>query len=355
MFRKFALGCGATLALLVLILAAALLSPPGRRLTDALGRVLQTDELNGGSLETTEEVLRYLEAHPDRYALAAWDVGAEEQGLFHDADTPWPLASTVKIIPLALASEELAAGRWSLDTPMPEVESFYLPGTDGNAHPEAKAAVDTTKLGGAIHAMIRYSDNAAADAILFRLGRARLTSEPGLPTPHRLSGHTLLADAEGLNDGGVDDAAWALSAALLDGGTAPPFNAPIAAQEQMARELDNRGTARAFARLMERLFTDESERTAVARRELAWPMKFESNQREFVVFATKGGSLPGVLTSACYAEAKSGQKRVVALFLHDLPFATWVGLSKSYAQQKLERELLSSPDALQRLRPRLAR
>jgi hypothetical protein len=348
--RKAAIGCGVTLALVLLAFLVVLLSPPGRRIAGAVLHVMQTDELNGATLETSEDVIKYLEAHPDRYALAAWDVGAEEQGLFHDADTAWPLASTVKIIPLTLASEELAAGRWSASTALPEVEQLYLPGTDGNAHPEAKeAGCDTSTIGGAIHAMIRFSDNAATDALLFRLGRERV------PSVHPLSGTTLLASTEWINDGGVNDAAWAISSALLDGGVKYELSTSIPAQEQMARELDNKGTARDFARRIEKLFTDETEQYALARKELSWPMEFESNQRDFVVRATKGGSLAGVLTSASYGETKSGQRRVVALFLHDLPFATWVGLSKSFAQQQLERELLASPDALQRLRPRLAR
>jgi hypothetical protein len=367
--RKAAIGCGFTLALVIIAFLVVLLSPPGRRIAGAVLHVMQTDELNGATLETSEDVIKYLEAHPDRYALAAWDVGAEEQGLFHDADTAWPLASTVKIIPLTLASEEIAAGRWSVSTPLPEVEALYLPGTDGNAHPEAKEAGDTSTIGGAIHAMIRFSDNAATDALLFRLGRERV------PSVHPLSGTTLLAATEWKNDGGVNDAAWEISSALLDGGVKYELSPSIPAQEQMARELDNKGTARDFARRIEQIFTDDEqrasldaeggpgglerahqhERYALARKELSWPMEFESNQRDFVVRATKGGSLAGVLTSASFAETKSGQRRVVALFLHDLPFATWVGLSKSFAQQQLERELLSSPDALQRLRPRLAR
>ncbi len=347
--RKAAIGCGFTLALVILAFLVVLLSPPGRRIAGAVLHVMQTDELNGGSLETSEDVIKYLEAHPDRYALAAWDVGAEEQGLFHDADTAWPLASTVKIIPLTLASEEIAAGRWSASTPLPDVEVLYLPGTDGNAHPEAKEAGDTSTIGGAIHAMIRFSDNAATDALLFRLGRERVAPV------HPLSGTTLLAATEWKNDGGLNDAAWEISSSLLDGGVKYELSPSIPAQEQMARELDNKGTAREFARRIEQIFTDDTERYALARKELSWPMEFESNQRDFVVLATKGGSLAGVLTSASFAETKSGQRRVVALFLHDLPFATWVGLSKSFAQQQLERELLSSPDALQRLRPRLAR
>ena len=322
----------------------------GRSLEDAIVRVIDTDE--GVKLETTDDLVKYLEAHPDRYALAAWDVGDEDAGLFHDVDRAWPLASTVKIIPLSLASEELAAGRWEAGTPTPEVERFYLPGTDGNAHPEASRDGGTRTLSGAIHAMITFSDNAATDAILFRLGRTRLQStHEGLPTPHPLSGTMLLAREGFQNDGGVDDAAWARAARLLtEQETTEGPGITFAQQEAMTRALDNRGTARAFARLMERLFTDASKATEVARAELSWPMKFPANQREFVIFANKGGSLPGTLTSSSYAETKTGQRRVATLFLHDLPFATWLSLSRSFLQQKLERELLVSPDALTRLR-----
>lgn len=350
--KRIALGCAGLLGLLLTAAGVFAVSDSGRALVGAMKRVIDTDELEGGSLKTAEDVIRYLEAHPDRYALAAWDLGAEDAGLFHDADHPWPLASTVKVIPLALASEEVAAGGWSVDEPI-DVEAFYLPGTDGDAHLEGNADGGTAKLGGAIHSMIRFSDNAATDAILFKLGRERLASkEPGLPSPHPLSGTTLLAREGFIADGGVDDAAWAIAARLREG-PVPRVRTSIEAQENMARLLDNRGTARAFARLMERLFTDESAGTALARAELAWPMEFARNRRDFEVLATKGGSLPGVLTSASYAKTRAGPGRVVALFLHDVPFATWIGLNQSAAQQALERELLSSPDALERLRPSL--
>lgn len=346
-----------TLAFTILLVGSAavfLSTSTGSGLRDAVVSVVASDELGGRPLESIEDLVRYLEAHPDRYALAAWDVGREDAGVFHDADTRWPLASTVKLIPLALASEELAAGRWDAATPTPDVEAFYLPGTDGDAHPRASADGGTSTLGGALHGMIRFSDNAATDAILFRLGRARLqTDAGGLPSPHPLSGSMLVAEAP--LDGGLDDAAWAAAARLLDGGIGRERpRMTIAQQEDLTRRFDNRGTARAFAALMDRLFADPSPRFALARRELSWPMEFPQNQRDFVVLATKGGSLPGTLTSASYAETKDGQRRVVALFLHDLPFATWIELSRNFTQQKLERDLLFAPDAFERLGPRLS-
>lgn len=103
---------------------------------------------------------------------------------------------------------------------------------------------------------------------------------------------------------------------------------------------------------MERLFADPRPGVAFARRHLTWPMGFEKNRQDFAVLATKGGSLPGTLTAAYYAETKRGRRRVLALLLHDLPFATWVSLSRSFAQQQLERRLLLDDDALDQLHRR---
>ncbi|MBL8915560.1 MAG: serine hydrolase [Archangium sp.] len=359
MKKKLLLGCGAFLLFAVITVIALLASGPGRQLTEFVGYIIETDEPD---IPDTPALIAYLEAHPDRYALAAWEVGREDAGIFHDADSLWPLASTVKIIPIALASEEIAAGRWDPTTPTPEVENFYLAGTDGNAHPEASVDGGTATIAGALHGMIRWSDNAATDAILFRLGRERLTSTtPGLPTPHPLSGTMLLSNDGFTLDSGVnvDDAAWARAGQLAANppGTTPPAPPFVAMREQvrMTRELDNKGSARAFAQLIERIFLDESEKTAVARKELQWPMEFQGNLNAFKVFGTKGGSLAGTLTSATYMEDTRGNRRVVALFLHDIPFATWMGLMSNYLQQDLERELLTEDGAIERLRPRLGK
>jgi len=354
-----ALGCATFVLLLVGTTGAFLVSTDsGRPVADAVVHVVETDELGGASLDTEEQLLAYLAKHPDRYALAAWDVGHEDAGLFHDADRAWPLASTVKVIPLLAASEEVAAGRWKLDEPTYDaVDQLWLPGTDGDAHPQASADGGTETLGGALHGMIRFSDNAATDFVLLKLGRARVAARDGLPEPHPLGAALLLAE-ESL-DGGADfdERAWARAAQQLEHkhrrkrtGT----TLTLAQQEAFARTLDNRGTPRAFARLIERLYAEPvAPQTALARTELEWPMAFASNQQDFEVLATKGGSLPGVLTGATYGKTKSGQRRVVALFLHDLPFATWLGLTRSYAQQAVERDLLLNEDALERLRARL--
>lgn len=334
------------------------LTSTGRLAVRFVQHLVETDDLGDNPLETADDLVRYLEAHPDRYSLAAWNVGDEDGGLFHDADALVPLASTVKLIPLVLASGALADGGWQADEPI-DVEPFYLPGTDGDAHRRASAVDGGTRtVAGAVHGMIRFSDNAATDALLLKLGREALTSfAPGLPSPHPLMGTHLLAVEGFMPDGGtsLDDAAWAktLAAQRAKPGELPTLD--IAAQEAMARNLDNRGSPRAFARLVEKVFTQDEVAMAVARRELQWPMVFPANQRDFVAFGTKGGSLPGVLTSTSWAETKSGQRRVVALFLHDLSLHAWLNLVGNFKQQELEHQLLFDPDALERLRPRLGR
>lgn len=328
-----------------------------------MAEVVRSDELDGKQLETAADVWAYLRAHPDRYALAFFEVGAEDGGVFHDADTPWPLASTVKVIPLALASQRLSSGRWSEDTPLSTVEHFYLEDTDGQAHPRAMKRADggIDTIGRALTAMIESSDNAATDALLFSLGRDTLEREVpllgALPVPHPLSGTMLLQ--LGSLDGGVDDAAWALATPLRDDGAlAQPLAARLSeveVREQlvMAKTYDNRGSARAFAKLMEAFVLDPSNHHDAARLRLSWPMRKPGNQKHFRQWGTKGGSLPGTLTSATYVETNSGRRRVLALFLHDLPFATWVGLSRSYAQQQVEFEVLQAEDPRALLHERL--
>lgn len=350
----------------LLVAALAVGAWKARRLIDAVAEVLATDELEGKQLTTADEVWAYLRAHPERYALAVWDVGDEPNGVFLDADAAWPLASTVKVVPLALACHRLEQGTWTSDRPLPNVEHFYLPGTDGQAHPKARAALDggVATVGAALTAMIQFSDNAATDVLLFEIGRESLeleTAELGaLRAPHPLTG-TLLASLEGADGGVVDDRAWALASALKEDSSRAEVMAEAFAarrvreQSVMASTLDNRGSARAYARLLERFFVDETPRYAPARERLSWPMRFPANQETFARWGTKGGALPGTLTSAHFVEQKSGRRRVLALFLHDLPFATWAGLANSYAQQKVELELLLADDVRALVKQRLGR
>jgi hypothetical protein len=62
--------------------------------------------------------------------------------------------------------------------------------------------------------------------------------------------------------------------------------------------------------------------------------------KAFLALGSKGGSLLGVLTGATYYLPRHGefseQPRVVVLFMHEIPFAAWLRLSETFAQQQFE-------------------
>lgn len=343
-------------------LAARLFTPLRKALcatTSCFGKVLRGIRhgiaLSGESLATADDVWNYLRAHPDQFALAAWEVGDEVNGVFHDADTAWPLASTVKIVPLALTCHRLHSGEWSEDKAIVDVERFYLPGTDGGGHEAAMQALggSVRTVGDALTAMIEFSDNAATDALLFELGRSVVETEAprlgDIESPHPIAGSMLL-ELERAKAGSTRERAWAI-ASMLEG---DPQRAALAAKWlsdysprellRIARQFDNRGTARAFAKLMEHVFTDQSGCYEPARKRLGWPLRIPHNRHRFRQWGAKGGSLPGTLTSAQFAETTSGRRRVLALFLHDLPLSRWTVLSTSFAQQFVELEILNADD-----------
>jgi len=75
---------------------------------------------------------------------------------------------------------------------------------------------------------------------------------------------------------------------------------------------------------------------SVMRAALSWPMQFEANRERFFTIGLKGGSLPGILTGAYFAQPKTGVPMVLVVFYRDLPpeiYQTWL---RSYAQQELE-------------------
>ena len=146
-------------------------------------------------LETPEDLLRYMAAHRADASLVVYTVRADGKpderapGIAFNATQPMPLGSTIKIVTLAAYAREVGLGRLSPVEPVSvsDWERFYLPGRDGLAHPAALEALgwESDDLGFAVNRsatlqvdalvglMIRFSDNAAADWLLSRLGPER--------------------------------------------------------------------------------------------------------------------------------------------------------------------------------------
>lgn len=343
-------------------------------------------------LNTPEDVLDYLVQHRKDVALVSFSVGPDgspdsaDPVLSVNADLPMALASTIKIVVLASYAREVAAGRLDPDAELPvrEWERFYLPGTDGGAHAASLAAlgIPTDRDGFAMdpeasvswdriaQAMIRSSDNAAADLLLSRLGdgavRATLV-EAGLsrhPQPlsilglflswanheqgpltnarlkrlKRMSSKAYLAEVRRLRDLYLDED-WRAAELLWrrqNGSTYGSYKL----QAQTAQALFPKGAARDYARIMAGVLHGSflsPEAADVMRWHLGWALRIPGNAETFQNFGEKGGSLAGVLTEAMYFTPKRGDfggtPHVSVLSLRNLSAEAFGGLTQTFAHQ----------------------
>jgi hypothetical protein len=128
----------------------------------------------------------------------------------------------------------------------------------------------------------------------------------------------------------------------------------LEAQQRFSADLNSHGTARAYANLLARIATNQLgpwEQNVRIRRYLEWPTQFPANQEKLAWIGYKGGSLPGVLTVAYYAQPwDRTQPVVVALFFHDLPLDTFRAWRQNLPHDELARWILRDAGAIPALR-----
>jgi len=140
-------------------------------------------------VRTAGGLLDWIGAHPGRAGIAVVRSGGRSL-LSQSAQRRFPLASTRKVLIVGAYAEAVAAG--TLDPAQPvalaDVERYYLPGTDGGAHPAAveewaargtvtgAPGAEVVPLDELARAAIVQSDNAAADYLLVRLGAETVTA-----------------------------------------------------------------------------------------------------------------------------------------------------------------------------------
>lgn len=350
----------------------------------AIGGVLTLNQRNRRKSALAETILH----NASTTAIAAYTV--DERGepiavggeLFINADTPLVVASTMKIIVLAAYADAVARGDCDPTEPIPitDVETYYLPKTDGGAHPAGLHSLGIqTGAGGfardrAAHIalddiariMIHHSGNAETDYLIARLGVERIAAVMALGglerhTPLRpilaltlgLFDHTApltgverrraligeaangnFSDLESLMDLYVHDPGWrAAQIAFMQSGAFAAAAGQMGWDGQVeASHLFPKGTAREYARLMAHIASGRFISPAVSaliqqKLESAptdWPMRLLFHHR----YGAKDGVTAGVLTLASYAVPKSGrwagQTRVVVILTNELPYETWL-------------------------------
>ncbi len=333
-------------------------------------------------------------AAPETVGLVAFRVGQESEGVYLNADAPMPLASVVKIINLiayarAAASGELDPAEW---VPLADIARTYLPRSDLGAHNRALQELSerqliafdppATPLEEVPWMMIRHSSNAAADYLHLRLGQ-RVMEETIIDLG--LDGHTapcpwigqFLAIANRQTSGASSQAirsyirdpqsygreamrlaqSYAYDESFRASESETGWRASFDTQLLFADNLNAQASARDYADLLSRIVQNELDTgytNILVRRALEWPMIFPANQELFSAIGLKEGSLPGVLTTAYYAQRiEDGASIVVVLFYRQLPRQTYRQWRRELPHDEFARWLLTDPMALPQLRSAL--
>ncbi|WP_166442201.1 serine hydrolase [Nakamurella flava] len=322
----------------------------------------------------------YLAAHPDQVAVTIDD--GRGNGLRHRGGDAQPAASAAKIVHLAAYARAVDAGTIDPEQliTVGEWERWYLPGLDGGAHPAALAelgvALDGRGLAAAdpstpvtlddlAHAMIRFSDNAAADLLRDRLGDATLQSvvesvggelpsgsAPVVELPSFLGAQIALLDSSGTSADGAADLAAAQRYATdeaerrrVQALPVPPIGTQLTwADGTPTASVD---TLSAVAADLVAAADDPGRTGArLARTHLEWPPVPDGA----VGLGAKGGSLPGVLTEVFVLRRDDGTVGRAALMVRGMDAQDWSTAVGSFAHQELLLDALQNPDTLAALR-----
>jgi D-alanyl-D-alanine carboxypeptidase len=348
-------------------------------------------------LKTPEAVLEYIISHPHDVSLVSYEIGYSDQEIFYNSEIKRPLASTIKILVLAEYARQVNQGLLSSKelVNIEDIDLYYLPRTDGDAHPSAIAelkqkqyinSANKVELHHIPWAMIRYSDNAATDYLIQLLGRENLNNlvsslniknqDVPLPIIGQIltwSNHTCtdtfterLQKYQAMSPEVYSNEVYRLTGIWQ---TDEEFRMnqlkhitstewlKLKEQQAMAHTLNGKGTASGYTQIMERIYRGlliSPEADKIMRQYLEWTMEFPSNQQQLDTFGAKNGSLAGIITEAWYLKPKSAKNaRVAALFFENVPPGAWFNLLQNYIQQEFLYKLLTDEDFFNLVREKL--
>ena len=303
-------------------------------------------------LNTPEGVLQYILDHPDQVSLAALDPYEKENAIYHNAQVSRPLASTIKVLVAAEYARQIEQG---LINPNELISTdsvllYHIPLTDGGAHRRAakyfkgrSGVVNKISLDHVAQSMIWFSDNAATDYLIHRLGRSAIENGPrswGLllsDAPAPLNGHFLTWTTIGKKS--TANNAYSLSKRFAHKrfyrrwkkwttSVVAGLGLGYYGQRIKSRFLPS-GTAEEYTELLSKIYADSLISHAASQR----VFNLLSRQKDEVqpIEGGKGGSVAGVLTRTSFYVEVSGstsRARIVTLMFEGLPFPVWRKLSQ---------------------------
>ncbi len=324
-------------------------------------------------------VRNYLRTHPEDIAIACFDPRNPSEGFYHNAEEAYPFASTFKIVILSAYAQEVAAGRLDAGEliPFSDLEAWYLPGTDGGAHPGFLKSLGegrtTATLEEVADGMIIYSSNAATDYLLSRLGNvdfddlyrrlgleettppfsmlglylAMNNHEQGSVKINGIAPGTLPAAQAKYEQAFIADPAW--RQAELDYVANINNFAPLNTQKWFLGVYGMGGSANDLANVMRAAYGHSDALTPAAqtimRQHLEWPLRINPETvNEFKILATAGGAWPAVLTSAWYTETLEGEPRALVVLYANMRDDYWNTWLVGFAHQEFEADILKNAD-----------
>lgn len=299
--------------------------------------------------KTEQDVLKFIANHPERVSMHVIENG--EETVSYGADRKRPLASVVKLVIAAEFAEQAAEGRILAEerVHLRNLERFYIPGTDGNAHPEwleslgdISAAEATVPLLEVARGMIRFSSNANTEYLLEKLGLDRVNRRIGLlgfkehdpvyPISSSMLSYSYLMETRELTHRQVldvmkrfsyedmadlakdifvrisQDSAWLQRLSQT--------RSPLAAQRIWSSKLPG-ATAREYANLLRSIQRGDLLSPRAAEIMLDLLGRPQSPGSPFQALGGKGGSTLTILNQALYCEDASGNQTQLAVFIHD--------------------------------------
>ncbi|WP_024804413.1 serine hydrolase [Nocardia sp. BMG51109] len=268
-------------------------------------------------------------------------------------DDQQPIASAVKVVPLAAYARAVATG--VLDpqerVPVTEWERWYFPGSDGGAHEQARSRLpgDTVTLDRMVSAMIRESDNAVPDYLRDRLGDSALVAAAEAGGWHDYQPSSKLGDAIRLVEPDVADV-WAAARRYA----ADPeyreavLSKPVPPYEAQASWADTTPTAsaRQLTSMHRSIATGGfGPGSDIARAHLEW----QPAPPGLVAIGFKGGSYPGILADAFYLRRADGTVATAVLLNRRMPADIWMTATQHPAEQGLLVRAMTEPEMVQRL------
>jgi D-alanyl-D-alanine carboxypeptidase len=263
-------------------------------------------------------------------------------------DQKMPLASTVKTIIAIEFAQQVSSGKINPaeEVPLGELARFYIPETDGGAHPawlKHSREKNLTQQGKVplleiAKGMIRFSSNANTEYLMWRLGLNAINanlSTLGL-TQHDslypfISALYVCSDensAKGLQLMGMDlykkKAEQYFETLKVDTTVKEKFNmahVSMPVQRVWSDRLPG-STARTYDGIMQKIQSRtyfDSTAQGTLEKIMEWPMEaFDSNRLKYQFLGAKGGSTAFVLTYALYATDKNGDKTRLTFLFNDL-------------------------------------